>query len=102
MSMFETFEAFADIDQLVEKLDDSDSAVRQIAVLELSESGDPAALPHLIGALQDPDAEGLQAAKGLEEYDEPDAATALAAALADEKTDVAEAAAYRPFRIQKP
>ena len=72
MSMFETFEAFADIDQLVEKLDDSDSAVRQIAVLELSESGDPAALPHLIGALQDPDAEvRLQAAKGLEEYDEP-------------------------------
>ena len=37
MSMFETFEAFADIDQLVEKLDDSDSAVRQIAVLELSD-----------------------------------------------------------------
>ena len=39
MSMFETFEAFADIDQLIERLGDSDSAVRQIAVKEYEIAG---------------------------------------------------------------
>ena len=62
-------------------------------MLELSDPATPPRCP-AIGALQDPDAEvRLQAAKGLEEYDEPDAATALAAALADENGR-GEAAAY--------
>ncbi|TIV73576.1 MAG: HEAT repeat domain-containing protein, partial [Mesorhizobium sp.] len=47
MSTFEPFEEFGDIDEAVERLNDTDSRVRQLAVIDLGATGRPEVLPHL-------------------------------------------------------
>lgn len=45
-----------DLDDLVEKVGAGDAEVRRVAVMDLGDSSENAALPHLLGALQDADA----------------------------------------------
>ena len=70
MPAFEPFEDAAEVDELAERLDDTDPSVRSIAVMELGDTADPAAVPLLLTALKDEAAEvRLQAAKALEAFD---------------------------------
>nr|MBX2882223.1 HEAT repeat domain-containing protein [Granulosicoccus sp.] len=47
------FESFSELDELSEQLTDDDPGMRQVAVLDLGECSDPAAIPLLDRALQD-------------------------------------------------
>ncbi|MBY0341028.1 MAG: HEAT repeat domain-containing protein [Rhodocyclaceae bacterium] len=77
------------------RLQESDAAVRRIAVLDLADLEDEAALPFLIDSLlRDPDASvRLEAARVLAAWETPEVVTALLDGLTDAATQVAEAAA---------
>ena len=76
------FEDFDEIDELAEGLNDSSPGARIMAVIELANSADPAAIPHLARAISD-EASGVrkQAAQALTDFDGPDTASALVSAL---------------------
>ena len=50
------FEEFDDIADLAEGLDDPSAGARIMAVIDLADSADPAAIPYLARAIADPDA----------------------------------------------
>ena len=73
LTVTELFEDFDDISDLAEGLDDPSPGARIMAVIELADSADPAAIPHLARAITDVDA-GVrkQAAQALTDFDGPD------------------------------
>lgn len=77
------------------RLQESDAAVRRIAVLDLADLEDEAALPFLIDSLlRDPDASvRLEAARVLAAWETPEVVSALLDGLTDAARQVAEAAA---------
>ena len=78
MSPVDLFEDFDDIAELAEGLDDPSAGARIMAVIELADSADPAAIPFLARAIADEDA-GVrkQAAQALTDFDGPETAAAL-------------------------
>ena len=101
--MSELFEAYSDLDDLVEQLASDDPGERRVAVMELADLGDPAVIPILRGVVTDPDA-GVrsQCAKALGEYDGALAAEALAEFVVDNDPDVAKAAAFSMAELKEP
>jgi HEAT repeat protein len=80
--------AEADLSKLASALGDRDPGVRHRARLSLVAVG-PAAVPHLLGALESPRREARwEAAKSLEAIVDAGAAPALVARLADRDSDV--------------
>ena len=92
--MSDVFESFADLDALAEELRSEDPKRRRVAVIELEDSGELAAVPLLASLSEDPDA-GVrrQVAIALGSFDGPETAAALIRALVDADGDVAAAAA---------
>ena len=90
MSVFEPFDSFSDIDDILLKLEDEDPGIRQVGVMELAETASEDAVPHIIGALSDPSVDvRLQAARVLQEFDGETVAAGLADALQDASDTVA-------------
>ena len=103
MPPFEPFEAFSDIDDLAEKLKDQDESVRRVAVMELADTAEPAAIALIGSALKDPSAEvRLQAAIALGEFDGAECAAMLAIDLVDSDNRVARAAADSLAELKDP
>ena len=70
MSVFEPFDSFSDIDDILFKLEDEDPGICQVGVMELAETASDDAVPHIIVALSDlSDDVRLQAARVLQEFD---------------------------------
>src|SRR5258705_4562998 len=92
--MPELFEAYDDLDDVGERLKAADPAQRRVAIIELGNSGDPAAVALLDQTVSDPHA-GVrqQGALALGEVDGPDTAAALARLLVDPEQAGASAAA---------
>ena len=94
MSVFEPFDSYEDIDDIVEKLDSDDPKIRQVAVMSLAETADIEVIPHIVGALSDISVDvRLQAARVLENFDGAAVSAGLAGALQDPSSEVSEAAA---------
>src|SRR5262245_10982463 len=53
--MADLFEAYGDLDELASRLRSADASERRIAVIELAEAGDTAAIALLTGTLSDAD-----------------------------------------------
>jgi len=53
MSVFEPFEAFGDLGEIAERMTSEDPSVRRLAVLDLGETSNAAAVPLLVRAAQD-------------------------------------------------
>ncbi len=53
--MSDVFESFADLDDLAQELRSDDAERRRVAVLEIEDSGSPAAIPLLASLVDDPD-----------------------------------------------
>ncbi|WOH64300.1 HEAT repeat domain-containing protein [Bradyrhizobium sp. BWA-3-5] len=78
MIAFEPFEAFGDLDEISERLESADRAVRRLAVIDLVETSSVEAIPVLVWAAGDPDADvRLQTAMALGQFDGVDVAEAL-------------------------
>src|SRR5918911_2616738 len=92
--MPELFEAYDDLDDVGERLKAADPAQRRVAIIELGNSGDPAAVALLDQTVSDPDA-GVrqQVAMALGEFDGPESAAGLVQLLVDPERIVASAAA---------
>ncbi|MEQ9362418.1 MAG: HEAT repeat domain-containing protein, partial [Rhodospirillales bacterium] len=94
MSAFEPFEKFDEVDDIIDRLEDPDPGTRRVAIMDLADSADPAAVAHLKKALADDAREvRLQIALALGEFDGPETAEALLIALTDADSGVAQAAA---------
>src|SRR5437764_1386714 len=101
--MPDVFEAYNDLEEFAEQLQAADAAERRVAVIELANSGDPAAVKLLDTVVADPDP-GVrqQVALALGEFDGPDAAAALARLLVDPEHAVANAAADSMAELKDP
>ena len=101
--MPELFEAYDDIDDIGSRLQAADPAERRVAVIDLGNSGDPAAIRYLETLLADPDP-GVrqQVALALGEFDGPAVAAALAALLIDPEQPVALAASDSMAELKDP
>src|SRR6478609_6799658 len=99
--MPELFEAYDDLDDVGERLKAADPAQRRVAIIELGNSGDPAAVALLDQIVGDPDA-GVRQPLALGEFDGPDAAAALARLLVDPEQAVASAAAQSLAELKDP
>lgn len=101
--MPELFEAYDDLDDVGERLKAADPAQRRVAIIELGNSGDPAAVRLLDQIVGDPDA-GVrqQVAHALGEFDGLDTAAALARLLVDPEQAVASAAAQSLAELKDP
>src|SRR5712675_1347659 len=81
--MPELFESYDDLDDVGERLKAADPAQRRVAIIELGNSGDPAAVALLNQTVSDPDAGVRQqvvasaAAQSLSELKDPASADAL-------------------------
>ncbi|MEP5196923.1 MAG: HEAT repeat domain-containing protein, partial [Roseobacter sp.] len=97
------FEDFDEIAELAEALDDPSPGARIMAVIELADSADPAAIPYLARAIADVDA-GVrkQAALALTDFDGPETAAALVSALTDSDPAVIAAAAVSLTELKDP
>ncbi|TIT87842.1 MAG: HEAT repeat domain-containing protein, partial [Mesorhizobium sp.] len=103
MTAFDPFEDFGDIDEIAERLNDADAAVRRLAVIDLTETASADVLPHLLTAVADPDATvRLQVAIALSEFDAVEAAAGLACLAADQDLTVACAAADSLAELKDP
>ncbi len=97
------FDDFDDIAALAEGLDDAAPGARIMAVMDLADTADPAAIPHLARAIGDADASvRKQAALALTDFDGPETAAALIPALIDPEADVREAAAVSLTELKDP
>ena len=68
MTAFEPFEAFGDLDEISERLESPDPSVRRLAVIDLVETSSGEAIPLLVRAAGDPNADvRLQTARALGE-----------------------------------
>src|ERR1700739_279292 len=94
VAMSSPFESYDDLEDADERLQAADPAERRVAIIALGHSGDPAAVKHLAGLVDDPDA-GVrqQVAMALGEFDGAEAAPALARLSLDPERLVAAAAA---------
>src|SRR5439155_21060287 len=94
MTAFEPFEAFGDLDEISERLESPDPSVRRLAVIDLVETSSGEAIPLLVRAAGDPNADvRLQTARTLGEFDGVNVAKALVGIMTDCETVVAHVAA---------
>lgn len=103
MRHLEPFEDFGDVDEIAEGLSSADASVRRLAVIELAETSNSAAVSYLARATADPSSDvRLQAARTLGEFDGSDVAEALVRAVIDPVPDVARAAADSLAELRDP
>src|SRR4051812_31721948 len=83
-----------DLEELAERLTDSDPKARRVVVMQLADTGDTGAVPLVVQALKDEDA-GVReaAARALDGFDGPDVVGPLLDALEDSEPSVRAIAA---------